>query len=431
MSKAIHYARLVKVDEAARKVYGVAVAEEEDRARETFDYESSKPYFEQWSSDVAKASGGKSLGNVRAMHGNIAAGRLTELGFNDAEKAITIEVDVVDDGEWKKVLTGVYTGFSMGGKYIRKWTDSEGRKRYTARPSEISLVDLPCVKSATFELVKADGAKVEEHFDDAVTADEAAVTEALTKAIGADDAAFQKDALKLDDDGNLFKFDGEDWQPHGKVVKTEEIEALQKGAYSIGRIACLAEDVQSFLNYRMYETAMPGEPATIPDALRSAASALYDALLAIVNEDAAKAKEQLATKAAEARAIGEEDTDLRKRYDALAALEGSISELAKGLGMDGSDKFIEAVTKLATDHNKLREEHADLQKRYDELPAPGKGVLRVVEKAATVGDDAGDQSNSKTNTSAELTPEDVTKAAFASALRKGRPISDINEVRKA
>ena len=53
---------------------------------------------------------------------------------------------------------GVYTGFSQGGRYIKRWPDPEtGLTRYTAEPTEISLVDLPCLPGATFEVVK-DGA---------------------------------------------------------------------------------------------------------------------------------------------------------------------------------------------------------------------------------------------------------------------------------
>src|SRR5712671_2343247 len=52
---------------------------------------------------------------------------------------------------------GVYTGFSQGGAYERRWTDAEGLTRYTAAPNEISLVDLPCLPQATFEMIKADG----------------------------------------------------------------------------------------------------------------------------------------------------------------------------------------------------------------------------------------------------------------------------------
>jgi len=66
----------------------------------------------------------------------------------------------VDDNEWKKVLEGVYTGFSVGGSYGAKWPDPvlEGVTRYEAKPVEISLVDVPCMPGAMFEIVKADGA---------------------------------------------------------------------------------------------------------------------------------------------------------------------------------------------------------------------------------------------------------------------------------
>jgi uncharacterized protein YodC (DUF2158 family) len=68
---------------------------------------------------------------------------------------------VVDEDDWKKCLEGVYTGFSQGGRYVRKWFDGK-TNRYTAAPNEISLVDYPALKSATFSLVKANGI-VEEH----------------------------------------------------------------------------------------------------------------------------------------------------------------------------------------------------------------------------------------------------------------------------
>jgi hypothetical protein len=148
---------LTKVDEENRIVYGVATAESLDRSGEVCDYASTKPYYERWSNGIAKSTGGRSLGNVRAMHGKVAAGKLIGISFDDAAKKIAVAAKVVDDGEWSKVLEGVYTGFSHGGRYVRKWTEN-GTKRYTADPSELSLVDLPCLPEATFEVVKADGA---------------------------------------------------------------------------------------------------------------------------------------------------------------------------------------------------------------------------------------------------------------------------------
>jgi hypothetical protein len=146
---------LAKVDVDRRLVTGVATAETPDRSGEIFDYASSKPYFEKWSAEAATASGGKSLGAVRAMHTPIAAGKLTDIAFDDNAKRITVVAKIVDDDEWRKVQEGVYTGFSQGGRYVKRWADADsGLTRYTADPHEISLVDLPCVPDATFDVVK-------------------------------------------------------------------------------------------------------------------------------------------------------------------------------------------------------------------------------------------------------------------------------------
>jgi len=147
---------LAKVDVDQRTVQGVATAERPDRSGEICDYASSKPYFEAWSAEAHTASGGKSLGAVRAMHGPIAAGKLTSIDFDDENKRIVVAAKIIDDDEWEKVLEGVYTGFSQGGRYVAKWDDEDtGLKRYTAEPHEISLVDLPCLPDATFELVRS------------------------------------------------------------------------------------------------------------------------------------------------------------------------------------------------------------------------------------------------------------------------------------
>jgi hypothetical protein len=146
---------LAKVDLDRRLVTGVATAETPDRSGEIFDYASSKPYFEKWSAEAAQASGGKSLGAVRAMHGSVAAGKLTDIAFDDDAKRVTVRAKIVDDDEWRKVQEGVYTGFSQGGRYVKRWADPDtGLTRYTAEPHEISLVDLPCVPDATFDVVK-------------------------------------------------------------------------------------------------------------------------------------------------------------------------------------------------------------------------------------------------------------------------------------
>jgi len=150
---------LVKLDVERRLVIGTAAIERPDKAREIMDYASAKPALEAWSKTCELRSGGLNKGHVRAMHNpRVAAGKLTEMSFDDNNKAVHVTAHIVDDQEWRKCLEGVYTGFSIGGGYAARWPDPSGLKRYTPRPREISLVDDPCIDGCDFaELVKMDG----------------------------------------------------------------------------------------------------------------------------------------------------------------------------------------------------------------------------------------------------------------------------------
>jgi hypothetical protein len=150
------FAQIAKVDATKREVWGVATAEIVDKEGEIFDYKTSKPFFEKWSNEISKATDGKSLGNVREMHEPSAVGKLIDITFDDDMKQIRIGSKIVDDIAWTKCMEGVYTGFSIGGAYVKAWKDGE-YVRFTANPVEISVVDNPCVPSAHFTAVKADG----------------------------------------------------------------------------------------------------------------------------------------------------------------------------------------------------------------------------------------------------------------------------------
>lgn len=150
------FAQLAKIDEGRREVWGIATAEVVDKDGEIFDYESSKPYFKAWSAEIEKATDGKSLGNVREMHTSSAVGKLISLTFDDEQKRIQVGAKIVDDAAWKKCTDGVYTGFSIGGCYVKAWKDGEFT-RFTADPAEISVVDNPCVPAAHFTAIKIDG----------------------------------------------------------------------------------------------------------------------------------------------------------------------------------------------------------------------------------------------------------------------------------
>jgi hypothetical protein len=159
------------------------------------------------------------------MHGKVAAGKLIAYQPDDAAKAIDIGTKIVDDAEWEKVIEGVYTGFSIGGSYVKRWKDPENPSvtRYTATPAEISIVDNPCVPTATFTMVKADGSE-ESH---AFKAREAAESSAEEPAAS---------------------------------------EPLRKGLWSVARLASLLTDVQ----YLAQDSAWEAEPrATAPACPRS------------------------------------------------------------------------------------------------------------------------------------------------------------------
>lgn len=180
---------LTKVDEEKRLVYGVMTAEVADKDGEILDYKSSKPHIEKWSGDIFMVTKGKSRGNVRAMHQPVAVGKLTEMVFDDDAKRVEICTYVQDDDAWEKVKEGIYTGYSLGGSYAKKWQDADNAKltRYTGVPVEVSLVDNPCVPTAHFTVIKAAGGTEEREFksvdadNDEMTAEETGV---MAKWIG-------------------------------------------------------------------------------------------------------------------------------------------------------------------------------------------------------------------------------------------------------
>jgi hypothetical protein len=166
VEKAHLFLPIFKVDAEQRLVYARITDETIDLSGEICDYDSSAPLFLKWSENAKKVTGGKSAGNLRSMHGPTAAGKLIDLTCDEAAKAIDCVAKVVDDAEWEKVKEGVYTGLSLGGRYVgKKWKDEEsGAWRYTVDPVEVSLVDLPCNPSATFAMVKADGVEANHLF---------------------------------------------------------------------------------------------------------------------------------------------------------------------------------------------------------------------------------------------------------------------------
>lgn len=277
------FARLLKVDVANRVVYGRAVQEVPDASGEIFDYKSSKPYFEKWVEETKEASGGKSLGNIRAMHSNVAAGKAIEVTFHDDECAIDIAAKVVDDNEWKKVQEGVYTGFSIGGSYVGKKTREGDLLRYTASPTEVSLVDKPCIPTALFyDVVKSKGYTViradgeEEHGEFKLEVEKAAApSEPESKEVEVLGTPEAMEAFgKLMADNNL------DLSKATTMLATQiKVDAPKRFADAANKKYPLDSDVQVLAAWQFANTAKAAE--------------LYDAdALKALREEIAKAWEE-------------------------------------------------------------------------------------------------------------------------------------------
>jgi hypothetical protein len=186
MNEWTKFFQIRKVDEEKRLVYARLAQEIEDKSGEIMDYGWSKPNFEKWVKESEELSKGKSQGNLRAMHGKVAAGKFINIECIDEEKAVDTVFKVIDNNEWEKVLEGVYTGLSMGGSYGKK--EKVGNLlRYEAIPNEGSLVDRPCIPTATFfEIQKADGSLAKIDFKQISKGDDMKIklTEELKKYLG-------------------------------------------------------------------------------------------------------------------------------------------------------------------------------------------------------------------------------------------------------
>jgi hypothetical protein len=342
------FARMTKVDEAARTVTGVIANEALDRSGEVFDYESSKPLFEKWSTGIAKATDGKSVGNVRVMHSPAVAGVVKQLDMDDAAKAISVCAKIVDDNEWNKVLEGCYTGFSIGGSYARKWKGDDGLQRYTADPVEVSIVDLPCNPDAQFSVIKADGAEEMRKFA-------APAAEPLAKAadeVVAKDYTAQAERLAKNEDA----------QSTGNVIRAVlGMETIAKGLWTVASFAETLDRLSGIADCSEDEAAWEGDGSQVPAQLRAALKPLAAAFLAMAAEEVAEAIAP-ASEVIEVLALAAPVEDLAKAADDLA-------------------KAHDALQKVTAERDDLAGKLEKVTTAYAELltkAAPVKGVAKVV-----------------------------------------------------
>jgi phage head maturation protease len=135
------YLPIAKVDAAAHMVYGYASTEAQDDQGEVVKREA----LEGALGDYMR------FGNIREMHQLSAVGKAKNAEIDD--KGLYLGAKVVDDRAWEKVVEGVYSGFSIGGKVLEREA-GDPKTISKLRLDEISLVDRPANPEAVFDCWK-------------------------------------------------------------------------------------------------------------------------------------------------------------------------------------------------------------------------------------------------------------------------------------
>lgn len=372
---------ITKVDEVQRIVYGTAALEQVDKVNEILDYATSKPHFEKWSGDIFTLTGGKSLGNVREMHVKSAVGKLMEFKSNDTTMSFEVAAKVVDEAAWQKVVEGVYTGFSLGGNYEKRWDDPtlKGVKRYTAVPTEISLVDNPCIPDATFEMFKADG------------------TTELRKFAPSQEVPFQimrrviaTGIVQKENMSALAKNCIKNYYP-----QTTE---LFKSMYDISRLADALQAIASIESYLESERDWNGIETTIPEMLGDILIQFKPIFLALAEEEIS-------------RLVREEERDAAAKMffnvnNVMAKIISGHAELGKGVTAMKTTEHLDTLEKAVTSATSL-----------DQLKKDFPGIFEKAKSSIKEGEGTADDLNNKEKVKQGEGAKETDKAV-ASAINK-------------
>lgn len=289
-------------------VEGILVAEEPDRMREIWDYETSKPQVLAWASDFASKTGGASVGNLRAMHGNVAAGRFLSIIPDDEHKRFNARAEVVDEQEKEKVRKRVYTGFSIKAPYARKWMDKDPRyTRWTQGPMiEGSLVDLPCIYSATFS----------NH----------PMKYAMATATG--------------DGGDVVEIE----VIPDALISAAVLSVAKKGMYEVAEFASLCSELQTLRSAIEAEREMEGDVSPVTDRICQNVDSLLDMLVVYTQEQVSEMQHghEVAFHSeggVAARAAGAGDTDTGAYYEEFGE-QGVATKASQGEKPVGKTKYL-------------------------------------------------------------------------------------------
>jgi hypothetical protein len=424
------YVPILRVDEEERMVYGYGTREDVvDSYGTIIDLDSVRkalPDYMQWR-------------NVREMHQSSAVGTADEITIDD--KGVQLGVKVVDDVAWNKVKTGVYKGFSIGGK--KDYQD--GNRIFLKEITEFSLVDRPSNGGCPFEEFRIYGGDEEmEETAEVATQEVAEVVE--TNVAETEVVQERVDAPEIVEvvDTTVAQ---EVVEERTEVVETEVVEEVVElsaepeikryageEVYDAKMAISALECVQTLLLFEQNE--VKGEDSGQVADLKIVIEKLKSFIASEIMEDNSAPEEPVELSAVpevtrQAKRYASDDKDRIKR----------IMEIARELGAEDEDDNEEEcnmssesdITRMSSDLHVAQDEitrlagvNSDLVARIAALeaePEAPKGILRVIgkendtvsETAVTRVEETEQFRNATDHEKALL----LTRAAFAAPLNIG------------
>lgn len=376
------YVPLLKVDAEKRLVSGFATLDNVDKQGHVVDFDGSVDAFATWRR------------NIREMHGNDPVGKAVDIEarpYYDPESDrmyngiyITVYVSKTAETAWTRVLEGIYTGFSIGGRILEKdeGYDAERDEWYTLIKKyelvEVSLVDSPANPLANIYSVQKADSGLRMTVDGKETkifktqnvmfcnackcasfdSDSCPSCNGVVKSIGwVEDTSDKKDEVKKmltgimaekpNDQGGVIvtKNDETVETPAEEVVEEAPVEEATEATETEEAVA--TEEVVETADTVVEEDVVPAEEA--PETVEASDSVDVDAL---VEKVAARVAEML--KADETEAVVEEAPATEENPEApaedavakaLEAIGGQLAEFGKTIeGLGERVETIESTT---------------------------------------------------------------------------------------
>jgi phage head maturation protease len=390
------YAEISKTeaqDDGTIKVWGYASSGAVDSDGETITAEAMKAALPDY----------MTFGAVREMHDSKkAAGTAIEATVEDDGRTF-FGAHVVDSEAVKKVTTGVYKGFSIGGKVTSR--DELNKSVIKGlKLVEVSLVDRPANPDAVFTMFKAESTPQEAVDELAAMLDAGTISPAELVALA-----------------KAAKAPAAETTPAAPVV-----DPVKKGMYTVADLAQMLASLMWLVQCTADEAAWEGDNSQVPAKLKDWLAAGGEILKEMVAEEVAemtgdgialaahaialvkakagddigKAGAALSAKnKAHVAAIHEAcvalgacaDTDKAAHGEELAkakkTLDDALASIAKAAGAADGQSAAEAVDLLVKRATTAEGDLAKAQERVkvlEAMPAPGKALLKAIGKGQDV-----------------------------------------------